>query len=344
MNTSQHCIGNGPGFGGRRGFTLIELLTVIAIIALLIGILVPSLAKARDAAKRVKTQATMKGIGSSLELFVAENDRDLYGNVYPMAGPAEDPTEDETGAEIWGAQWLVRYLMGKDLNGFVSPRSVPKEFWNTTEGYEQKGWYDQPGDPNFPTGRTEPFGRSGPYLTPDGVRIKVPKELPGAIDPQSKTAEMNNLLLVDDYDMPILYYAANTRESSKPRPNIASESRPKNPNSVTGYTGIFYFEDNALFTGGCSCANKACGCAEPWDFGSGKGPLMYPSKWQGKDAPVWPEVIADEPDSWPYYIMNKDAFEATDKRSVVPHRKQSYLLISPGKDGQFGTTDDITNY
>lgn len=53
----------------RLAFTLVELLTVIGIIALLIGILVPSLVPARDLAKKTKTAAELRSISTSLEMF-----------------------------------------------------------------------------------------------------------------------------------------------------------------------------------------------------------------------------------------------------------------------------------
>lgn len=57
----------------RQGFTLIELLVVVAIIALLISILLPSLARARELAKRAVSRANARGIGQAAYIYSNDN-------------------------------------------------------------------------------------------------------------------------------------------------------------------------------------------------------------------------------------------------------------------------------
>jgi len=73
----------------RFGFTLIELLVVIAIIALLLGILLPSLNRARQQAKKIVCLSNMRQIGVALQAYLPDSEYRLP----PSSCHVRDPNE-----------------------------------------------------------------------------------------------------------------------------------------------------------------------------------------------------------------------------------------------------------
>ncbi len=77
----------------RTGFTLIELLVVVAIIALLISILLPSLSRARELAKRAVCLSNLRGIGQSMNIYSNDN-----SEWFPIEASAPLPTSSDDSA------------------------------------------------------------------------------------------------------------------------------------------------------------------------------------------------------------------------------------------------------
>jgi len=191
------------------GFTMVELLATLGIIALLIGLLIPTLSMVRRNAKETLQKAgQFKTIGVALTTF--KND---YGD-YP---PSDWALPGTPGSDYCGAQKFTEALLGWDLLGF-HPKSDFRSNGRNDDGVfiydannkvlldQRKGSYLELGSTNaFRLGNVSVqkrgmFSNTGP-LAPDTFVLCDVFGAKRIMLANGKTAKAG---------APILYYRANT--------------------------------------------------------------------------------------------------------------------------------------
>jgi type II secretory pathway pseudopilin PulG len=274
----------------KAAFTIVELLTVMSIIVILIGLLVPALNKVKDFAREVRQRAQFHSIDAAIELFNTQFDGLPPSNA---VGPDNNP--------YCGAMKLAEAMVGQDLMGF-HPESV---FNSNGKDLSGKWLYDP--------ATLDRSARKGPYLPVENANAYKMNEI---YDPTSSVFQNSKFLgtsfvLCDVFrqvtnkvtgqriGMPILYYKANTAKV------LHDPTKPA--------LSIYNYLDNA----------DLVALGRPFDNGAA-------------------HRLAEGSTAGERFYLNTKNIQVT--TTTMPYNKDTYILISAGTDGEYGTSDDICNF
>lgn len=311
----------------KGGFTIVELLVVFGLIVLVTGILLPSFTMVRRSARQVKQKAQLTAIELGLTAF--KNDFGDY--------PESTCWEPVPGGEFYcGAQKLAEALVGWDMFGFH-----PDSAWRI-DGYDKDGG-NLTYDPDRIRGEDSLRERKGYYIeleTANVFRIgNDPAGQNGLFSAVVAPWTRNTHVICDVYgvkgvrvgdDMvkagaPVLYYRANTSSKNMTDPLDLSR-RIYN----AGDNGPIIYQGRLTKNGGPGRSHYRPGVDMHSDLNNENvdgygGFTLYINDYR--------------------VVSNPDVIPPLDPMARPwPCRPDSYLLISAGLDGLYGTNDDITNF
>ncbi len=150
----------------RRGFTLVELLVVIAIIGVMVGLLLPAVQAAREAARRMSCSNNLRQLGIGLH-----NYHDTYGRLPPREGGT-------SGSADGGAVGNARRSNHNRGSGFtlmlpfIEQSALYEQISNPSvfDGVAYPAWGDTPSDTSvYPPWATD----VATFLCPSSPQLKL---------------------------------------------------------------------------------------------------------------------------------------------------------------------------